>query len=435
MSPHTRIVSALVLGVALLLSGCGAGADTGSGPRTDTSSSAPTNSAPTSTSEASTSAPAPSPSDNNKKQDQQAMDAQLRQAAWDGDVEAAAELIAQGADVNAQDETQQSAFLIAASEGPLEMLRLALQHGADLAAKDSYYGTALIRAAERGLATIVGELLVAGIEQDHVNASGYQAIHEAVWYGDADAASLDTVRVLIAGGVDLDTASGTEQLTPQQMATAKGFDDIAAALTTAQEASGIANPDASLLAAAESGDADQAAAALRAGANLEVRDDSERTPLLIAATYDRVDVARLLVAMDADPDALDNRHDTPWLVTGVTGSVPMAEALRPANPDVAIKNRFGGLSIHPASERGHLAYVEWVVQTGIDVNHINDLGWTALLEAIVFGDGGSTYQQIVTALLEADAEPSIADANGNTPRQLAQEAGYAELAQIIAGYE
>ena len=88
-------------------------------------------------------------------------------------------------------------------------------------------------------------------------------------------------------------------------------------------------------------------------------------------------MARLLVALGADPDALDDRHDTPWLVTGVTGSVAMLEVLLPADPDLTIRNRFGGLSIIPASERGHVDYVRRVVKTDIDVNHVNDLGWTA----------------------------------------------------------
>ena len=59
-------------------------------------------------------------------------------------------------------------------------------------------------------------------------------------------------------------------------------------------------------------------------------------------THDHLDIARLLVALGADPDALDASHDTPWLVTGVTGSVSMLEVLLPANPDLTIRNRYAG---------------------------------------------------------------------------------------------
>ena len=72
-------------------------------------------------------------------------------------------------------------------------------------------------------------------------------------------------------------------------------------------------------------------------------------------------MARLLVATGADPDALDHQHDTPWLVSGVTGSSSMLdEVLLPAKPDMTIVNRYGGTSLIPASERGHVDYVRRV---------------------------------------------------------------------------
>jgi ankyrin repeat protein len=51
---------------------------------------------------------------------------QLIRAAWANDVEGARRLIAAGADVNAKDDTEQSAFLIATSEGHLALLELTL---------------------------------------------------------------------------------------------------------------------------------------------------------------------------------------------------------------------------------------------------------------------------------------------------------------------
>lgn len=193
-----------------------------------------------------------------------------------------------------------------------------------------------------------------------------------------------------------------------------------------------ADADAALLEAAARGDANGVAVALRAGADIEARDDHRRTALLLAATHDHVDAARVLVAVGADPDALDDRHDTPWLVTGVTGSVAMLEALLPAGPDLSIVNRYGGVSVIPASERGHVDYVRRVVRTGIDVNHVNRLGWTALLEAVVLGDGGKDHQDIVRILLAAGADPAIADSDGVTALEHARARGHATLARILA---
>src|SRR5215211_7520708 len=76
------------------------------------------------------------------------LDRELIDAAWRNDVKRAQALIRDGADVNAKDPGEQSAFLIAASEGFLDLLELSLDSGADVASLDSYGGTALIRAAE-----------------------------------------------------------------------------------------------------------------------------------------------------------------------------------------------------------------------------------------------------------------------------------------------
>ncbi|WP_197984182.1 ankyrin repeat domain-containing protein [Aeromicrobium sp. CFBP 8757] len=187
-----------------------------------------------------------------------------------------------------------------------------------------------------------------------------------------------------------------------------------------------------LLLAARSGDADKIALLVEAGVDLETRDDRERTALLLAVTDDHVDAARALVAAGADPDALDDRHDTPWLVTGVTGSVAMARVLLAADPDLTIRNRFGGISHIPASERGHADYVAFVLDaTAITVDHVNDLGWTALLEAVILGKGTEPWQRIVESLVEHGADVSIADRDGVTALQHARRLGFTQIADIL----
>ena len=264
-----------------------------------------------------------------------------------------------------------------------------------------------------------------------MNRIGYQAVHEAVGFGADAAPELATVRVLVAGGVELGRPSVTEGLTPLEMARERGYATLERVLTAADRHQPSSDPDGALLAAAERGDADAVALALRDGARIEARDGSGRTALLLASSGDHVDAAQVLVAMGADPDALDDQHDTPWLVTGVTGSVAMLEALLPARPDLALVNRYGGVSVIPASERGHVEYVRRVVSTGIDVNHVNSLGWTALLEAVLLGDGGERHREIVRILLEAGADPSIGDHDGITALEHAERMGFEGLASVL----
>lgn len=258
----------------------------------------------------------------------------------------------------------------------------------------------------------------------HERVNDHPASHRQTWH---QSWSLALATVLLATML----TGCSEGTSPPGASQSAATSQPAQSPTSASPQTTSRTADAALLDAAVSGQADQADRAIKAGAAVEARDPQGRTPLLLAVTHDRVEVASLLVAKGADPDALDAQHDTPWLVTGVTGSVRMLEVLLPAKPDLTIRNRFGGTSVIPASERGHVEYVRRVVRTGINVNHVNDLGWTAMLEAVILGDGSIRYQQIVTALLAAGADPSIGDKNGVTPLEHSQDRGHDEIASII----
>jgi hypothetical protein len=75
--------------------------------------------------------------------------------------------------------------------------------------------------------------------------------------------------------------------------------------------------------------------------------------------------------------------------------------------------------------------VRALLETEIDVDHVNNLGWTALLEAVILGDGGKAHQRIVRMLLDAGADRSIADRDGVTALEHARERGYAEMVAML----
>jgi uncharacterized protein len=364
---------------------------------------------------------------------QESLGAELRAAARAGDVAEAGRLVAAGADVNARDRTGLSAFLVSTQLGDLDLVELMLANGGDVTSLDQHQCTGLTAAAEHGHAAVVGRLVRAGIVVDHVNRFGWTALHEAIVLGDGSTPYVDTVRVLAAAGADLSLPSRRGGLSPLEHAEARGFEVVAATLRAGLRTRPLRSDqaDAALLAAGAAGDADGVAVAIRAGADLEARDAGGRTTLLLAVIHDQLDLARLLVALGADPNAVDDLHDTPWLFTGETGSVPMVEVLLAAKPDLALRNRFGGISIIPASERGHVAYVRRVVRTGIDLNHVNNPGWTALLEAVILGDGSERYQQVVAILLLAGADPELADADGVTALQHARRRGHDAIIDLL----
>jgi uncharacterized protein len=144
------------------------------------------------------------------------IDRELLDAAYENDVATARRLVADGADVNAKDDSQQSAYLIATSEvgDDPRLLELTLGAGADVDAKDGYNGTGLIRAAERGYPRIVARLLETDIDVDHVNRLGWTALLEAVILGEGGRPHVRTVRLLVDAGADpnIPDESGTTAL-------------------------------------------------------------------------------------------------------------------------------------------------------------------------------------------------------------------------------
>lgn len=187
-----------------------------------------------------------------------------------------------------------------------------------------------------------------------------------------------------------------------------------------------------LLDAVHAGDIMAVEASISAGASLEARDPARRTPLLIAVRANNVDVARLLIEAGADVNAKDNIRDTPFLYAGAEGRNDILRMiLATGRAKLDDRNRYGGNALIPAAHHGHPDTVRILIEAGLDLDHVNDLGWTALLETVILGDGGPVYQEIATLLVEAGADRSIADRDGVSPLAHAERRGFADLAAII----
>jgi uncharacterized protein len=75
--------------------------------------------------------------------------------------------------------------------------------------------------------------------------------------------------------------------------------------------------------------------------------------------------------------------------------------------------------------------VRQLIAAGAPLDHVNNLHWTAVIEAIVLGDGGSRHRATLQALIEAGANLQLRDRHGNTPLQLARSRGFLEMVRML----
>jgi ankyrin repeat protein len=183
--------------------------------------------------------------------------------------------------------------------------------------------------------------------------------------------------------------------------------------------------------AATRGDAPALKRLIAAGAAIDPADREGRTPLLIAIANNREEAAIVLVEAGANINAQAANQDTPWLLAGALGRAELLRRMIPKGPDFSIRNRYGGNALIPACERAHVDAVKVLLTTRINLDHINNLGWTCLVEIVVLGDGGPRHVEVTKLVLDAGANPNIADKDGVSPLTHARRKGQHAVARLI----
>lgn len=167
------------------------------------------------------------------------------------------------------------------------------------------------------------------------------------------------------------------------------------------------------------------------GQNIHATNRRGRTALMMATYNHHVELAALLIEAGASVNQQDDMKNSPYLYAAAEGYVDILRLMK-GKIDPTVTNRYGGIGLIPACERGSVEAVEWILNnTTSNIDHINNLGWTPLLAAIILGDGSSHYQRIVELLLSSGANPNIADKDGVTPLEHAEKSSYAEISKIL----
>ncbi|MEP7172183.1 MAG: ankyrin repeat domain-containing protein [Aestuariivirga sp.] len=187
-----------------------------------------------------------------------------------------------------------------------------------------------------------------------------------------------------------------------------------------------------LHAAARDGDIVALQKLIAQNANLEERDAKGRTPVHVAAFASQDAALQVLSAAGADINALENRaYDVVTIAAVANDRALLDLALNLGASARNVTSPYDGTALIAAAHLGHHQVVKRLIAAGAPLDHVNNLGWTALIEAVILGDGGANHVEIVRALIDAGANSSIADRQGVKPLDYAKARGYTEIIHII----
>jgi ankyrin repeat protein len=187
-----------------------------------------------------------------------------------------------------------------------------------------------------------------------------------------------------------------------------------------------------LHAAAAQGDPAEIERLVKTGAAIEARDGHGRTPLHVAAFMHQGDAARALLRLGADANALEAQKYDIVTIAAVADDVPMLKlALAGGGSAKNITSPYEGTALIAAAHLGHDEVVRLLIAAKAPLDHVNNLGWTALIESIVLGNGGKRHVATLDALVKAGANVNLADRGGSMPLTLARGRNYAEMVTIL----
>jgi len=167
-------------------------------------------------------------------------------------------------------------------------------------------------------------------------------------------------------------------------------------------------------------------------AALEARDGNGRTPLHAASFARQRGAVKALLQSGADSAALDNdRYDAVTIAAVADDEDTLRVLLEGGASAKLTTSRYDGTALIAAAHLGHDGVVRQLIAAGAPLDHVNNLHWTAVIEAVVLGNGGPRHQATLKALLDAGANTRLADREGRTPLQLARARGYAAMVKLL----
>lgn len=260
------------------------------------------------------------------------------------------------------------ALFASTAHGAKEIIKLLLHHGVDIDARNHYWQTPLAVAASNGNKEIMELLIQNGANVNTIDTRGNTPLIRSI----READSLEAARLLLAAG---------------------------ASASINQVSSNDASIGSALHSAVRRGKPEFIELLLQHGADINLRDKDQQTPLALAVISGRTEIVELLIKKGADVNTVNIRGNTP-LINSTAGK--------------------------DSSQIARLLLEAGATQTIDHVSHTANVG-SALHSAI-----WQKNMDLVKLLLQFGANINLRDRDGLTPLGLAKQLNRSKIAKLLS---
>jgi ankyrin repeat protein len=161
------------------------------------------------------------------------------------------------------------------------------------------------------------------------------------------------------------------------------------------------------------------------GAHLNTQDNMGWAPLHYASLRS-TEIARYLISNGADIDLKSGSGESPLFESINSGNVGMVKFLIAEGADVNLENDRGEMPLHRAAGEGDSKIVDLLLSHGARINTTTKFGLTPVHFAAVFG-----HKDSLERLIENGADLNIKSFDGGTPLHFAEAAGYQDITALL----
>ncbi|MCF6177156.1 MAG: ankyrin repeat domain-containing protein [Victivallaceae bacterium] len=153
------------------------------------------------------------------------------------------------------------------------------------------------------------------------------------------------------------------------------------------------------------------------GVHNDLKDESGKTPLMIAALYNQKKVVDLLIKNKANIESVDKKGNTALLLSVIRrDNLEVIKKLLNSGSNIDHADNYGKTAFIRALTLGHYKQADLLLKRGANINHLDKHGRTVLMNAAFRGK-----YEAIKYLITNGANPKIVSRKGLTAYQYAKK--------------